>query len=607
MYAKGEELEPRADQTIVHVFNRRVTGFPERTALLDKKGGNWREISWKEFGEKVLHAACGLKALGIGRGERVAIFAENRVEWTYADLAILAIGAVSVPIYATSSAEQVRYILEHSSARAIFINSPEQSEKVRSIRRELPDLLKVICFNEGMGNDHCDLDFLQLMELGREHREKEHLKLADLCRDLKQDDLNAIMYTSGTTGPPKGCMLTHGNIIYVCQSVSMILPVEEDDLILSFLPLAHAMERHGGQFLSIYLGLPTAYSASLDTVRSDLVEVRPTWTRAVPRFFEKAYNRVQVAVQDYSPVKKAIFNWALEVGKASNIYRQDGKPLPAGLAVKYRIADALVYRKIKALMGGRMRFFISGGAPLAKEIIEFFTSLGILVAEAYGLTECTVVCSGNRLEKYRFGTVGYPIPGAEIKIADDGEILIRTPGVLKGYFRDEEATRKAIDEEGWFYSGDIGYFNDEGFLVISDRKKDMIITAGGKNITPQNIENALKTHPLISQVLVYGDNRPYLVALITLDEEALPEQASRFGIDLNETDKPSENPVLLKVLEDYIADKNSEFSRAENIRKFKVLDEDFSQDLGEITPTQKVKRKAITQRYSSIIEALYNG
>lgn len=606
MCVKGEELERQgSDATILHVFDRWVNGFPEKTALLEKRGTAWEKISWREFGEEVLSIACGFKNLGIGKGDRVAIFSENRVEWTFADMAIMAAGAVSVPIYATSSAAQVSYILDHCSAKAVFVNSVEQADKVNSIRQDLPSLNQVIGFNRGMTNHNCDLDFEQLRQMGINYRDANNIKLSDLYKELRSDDLNAIMYTSGTTGPPKGCMLTHGNIIYICRSVSMILPVEKDDLVLSFLPLAHSMERHGGQFLSIYLGLPTAYSASLDTVRDDLAEVRPTWTRAVPRFFEKAYNRVQVTVQGYSPLKKAIFDWALAVGKASNFYRQDAKPLPLGLAIKYRVADILVYRKIKKLMGGRLRFFISGGAPLAREIIEFFSALDILVAEAYGLTECTVVCTANRLEKYRFGTVGYPIPGAEIKLAEDGEILIRTPGVLKGYFRNDEATKAVIDDEGWFYSGDIGYFTDEDYLVISDRKKDLIITAGGKNITPQNIENALKTHPLISQVLVHGDNRPYLVALITLDDEALPEQASRYGIDLSQTEKPSQNPVLLKVISDFIAEKNLNFSRAENIRKFKVLDEDFSQDMGEITPTQKVKRKAITERYGDLLAALY--
>jgi long-chain acyl-CoA synthetase len=496
MYYKGEEIEQPENDTIVHVFARWATDFPETTALIEKRGESWHKISWREYGEKVLNIACGLQALGIEKGDRVAIFSENRVEWTYADMGILAAGAVSVPIYATSAAEQVLYILNHSSSKVIFVNSKEQLEKVNSILPQMPDLEKVISFIYYSGEDIFDLSFEEFLDLGRKYQRTNALTYNDLCSSLSLEDINAIMYTSGTTGPPKGCLLSHGNIIYICQSVSYLLPLDKDDLVLSFLPLAHSMERHGGQFLSIYFRLPTAYSASLDSVRTDLIEVQPTWSRAVPRFFEKAYNRVQAAVQDYSPVKKKIFNWALKVGKESNIYRQDGKKLPLLYGFRYKIADRLVYRKIKKLMGGRMRFFISGGAPLAREIIEFFSSLGLLIAEGYGLTECTVVCSINRLDHYRFGTVGLPIPGAEIKIAADGEILIRSPGVLKGYYKDEAATREAIDAEGWFYSGDIGYFNEEGFLVISDRKKDMIITAGGKNITPQNLENALKTHPL---------------------------------------------------------------------------------------------------------------
>lgn len=605
MYLKGEVLDQHTPETIVHIFERWVREYPDQVALMEKRKGTWHNINWREFGEKVTAVACGLNSLGIGKGDRVAIFSENRVEWTFADMGILALGAVSVPIYATSSAEQARYILDHSEAKVVFVNSSEQAEKVFAARQKLPGLLKMIGFEPEAAQNKCDLDLEQLLQLGREYRSVKEVDLAGFCRDLSLDDLNAIMYTSGTTGPPKGCLLTHGNIMYICQSISHIIPLEKNDVVLSFLPLAHSMERHGGQFLSIYFRLPTAYSSSLDTVRDDLLEVRPNLSRAVPRFFEKAYNRVQVAVQGYSPTKKAIFNWALEVGKESNKYRQDARSLPFGLSLKYALADSLVYKKIKKLMGGRLRFFISGGAPLAREIIEFFSALGVLVAEGYGLTECTVVCSINRLDKYRFGTVGLPIPGAEIKLADDGEILIRTPGVFKGYYRDEEATSAALDSEGWLHSGDIGYIDEEGFIVISDRKKDLIITAGGKNITPQNIENALKTHPLVSQVMVYGDRKPYLVALITLDEESLPEQAPRFGIDLNRSTALSQNPAIRKVLEEFIAEKNREFSRAESVRKFVVLDEDFSLDLGEVTPTQKVKRNIITKRYMQVLEDLY--
>ncbi len=602
MRETAEGFRLKDEGTIVHLFHKWVVTRPRRTALLEKRDQQWKPISWRQFGDRVAEIAFGLKALGIGKGDRVAIFSENRVEWTFCDMAILAVGAVTVPIYATSAAEQVRYILAHSGSRVVFVNTAEGAAKVAQVRQELPDLEKVVTISAGAAQGESDLTLADLCRLGRESKRGE---FADLFAGLTVDDLSSIMYTSGTTGPPKGCMLTHGNIIYICQSVSQILPLKKNDLVLSFLPLAHAMERNGGQFISIYFGLPTAYATSLETVPEDLRAVRPTFSRAVPRFFEKAYNRVQLTVAGYSPRRRAVFAWALEAGKQYQKYKQAGRSIPPGLVLKRALANLLVYRKIKKMMGGRLRFFVSGGAPLSREIIEFFTALGILVAEGYGLTETTVLASINRMDDYRFGTVGRPIPGAEIKIAPDGEILIRHPGVMLGYYRDEQATREVLDEEGWFYSGDIGFFDEVGYLVISDRKKDLIITAGGKNVTPQNLENALKTHPLISQVAVYGDRRPYLVALITLDEEALLDQAPRYGITLNPNEPYSKNKDIIRVLSNFIEEQNSYFSRAERIKKFAVLDSDFSQELGEITPTQKVKRAAIYQRYRDLLEALY--
>lgn len=591
--------------TIIDAVNRWILTRPQKTAFLEKRGDRWASIPWAELGERVLDIAAGLKALGLVKSDRIALFSENRVEWTYADLAILALGAVSVPIYATSSAEQIHYIMNHCGAKAIFVNTAAMADSVNRVRDKLPELTRVIIISPEAEKRGWDLSLEELCTLGRVERERTSLSLRELCDRLDSEDLATIMYTSGTTGPPKGCMLTHKNIMYICQSISCILPLKKNDLVLSFLPLAHAMERNGGQFISLYFGLPTAYATSLDTVAEDLRAVRPTFSRAVPRFFEKAYNRLQVTLAGYSPRKQAIFNWALETGKKYQALKQEGRSLPPGLRLNRILANLLVYRKIKKVMGGRIRFFVSGGAPLSRDIIEFFSALGVLVAEGYGLTETTVIASINRFTDYRFGTVGRPIPGAAIKIAPDGEILIRHDGVFKGYYHNDEATREVIDEDGWFHSGDIGFFDEAGFLVISDRKKDLIITAGGKNITPQNLENSLKTHPLISQAMVYGDRRPYLVALVTIDEDSLAEQAPRFGITLQPGMPHSMNSDIRRVLEEFINENNSAFSRAEMIKKFAVLDEDFRQELDEITPTQKVKRRQITGRYMDLIEKLY--
>lgn len=599
------EFVRKHEGTIIDVFNKWVTRSFTRTALLEKKGNDWTKVTWREFGNHVADIAYGLQALGIEKGDTVAIFSENRVEWTYTDLAVLSLGAVSVPIYASSSAEQVRYILDHSGARVIFVNTVEMSEKVAQVREQLPRLEKVVIFAPAQDGKGYDLTLEELYRLGTDRREELDGSLKKLCGNVTPDDLATIMYTAGTTGPPKGCMITHDNILYICQSIAHIGSLRKDDLVLSFLPLAHAMERNGGQFVSIYFGLTTAYSPDMQAVPGDLRAVRPTFSRAVPHFFEKMYNRFQAEMNTYSPARRARFKRALETGKIYQQLKQEGKPVPAGLRVRRALANLMVYRKVKRLMGGRMRAFITGAAPLAKVIIEFFSAMGVLILEGYGMTESTVLVSVNYENHYRFGTVGLPIPGAEVKTAPDGEILIRHDGVMKGYYRDEESTREIIDDEGWLHSGDIGYFDDDGFLVITDRKKDLIITAGGKNIAPQNIENVLKTHPLISQVMVYGDRKPYLVALITLDEKTLPEQAERFGIKLDPGTPHSQNMEIRSVIENFITEKNWAFARSEMIKKFAILDEDFSQDTGEITPTQRVKRNIITGRYMEQIEQLY--
>lgn len=601
----SENFTRKKEGTIINQFNKWVNNSFTRTALLEKRDDHWEKVTWREFGNRVADIAYGLQVLGIEKGDKVAIFSENRVEWTYADLAVLACGAVSVPIYASSSAEQVFYILEHSGARLIFVNSEEMAAKVAGVRKKLPRLENVVIFSPAPAGDGYDLALDELYRLGRERREESEGSLEHLSANVTPEDLATIMYTAGTTGPPKGCMITHDNIIYTCQSIAHLGSLRKSDTVLSFLPLAHAMERNGGQFVGIYFGQTTAYSPRMQSVPEDLKAVRPTFSRAVPHFFEKMYDQFQAEMNTYSKAKRARYNRALETGIKYQQLKQDGKPIPAGLRLKRVMANLVVYRKVKRRMGGRMRAFITGAAPLARHIIEFFSAMGVLILEGYGMTEATVLASINHQDCYRFGTVGLPVPGSEIKIAGDGEILIRHDGVMKGYYRDEEATREIIDEEGWLHSGDIGYFDDAGFLVITDRKKDLIITAGGKNIAPQNIENVLKTHPLISQAMVYGDRKPYLVALITLDEKALPEQARRFGIKLDPKIPHSRNMDIRSVIENFVVEKNWAFARSEMIKKFAILDEDFSQDTGEITPTQRVKRNIITSRYMDQIENLY--
>ena len=598
-------LLDREKGTIVHVFNRWVKNDPGRIALKEKRDGSWVDIHWGEFGDRVEKIAFALKALNIEKGDKVVIFSENRVEWTYADMAILATGAVTVPLYASSSADQTRYIVNHSEARIIFVNSKEQAAKVTEVRGEIPSLEKMIIFNADEKDDSCDYTLEEFYELGGQEKAKRSESLDDLVKEVSLDDISTIMYTSGTTSRPKGCILGHDNIMFVCQSIAHILPFRDDDLIFSFLPLAHALERHGGQFISIYMGLPTAYGQGNETVAEDMREVKPTITRVVPRFFEKTFNEVQANVQKQSTVRKDIFDWALKIGKRHINHIQKKKKIPASLVLQKKMADTLVYSKVKSRMGGRLRFIICGGAPLAKKMAEFFASLDILIMEGYGLTECTVVASINREDDFHFGTVGIPIPGCEIKIASDGEIMIRHGGVFRGYYKDEEATKAVLDEDGWLYTGDIGYLDKNNCIVITDRKKDLIITAGGKNITPQFIENKLSAHPLVSNVMVYGDQKPYLVALITIDEKELKEQADHFDIKLSEKVSISEHEGIYREVRDYVDELNVKLSPPEQIRKFRILDSDFLQEKGEITPNMKVKRNIVRKRYKDLIEGMY--
>ncbi|MGH3129842.1 MAG: AMP-dependent synthetase/ligase [Gaiellaceae bacterium] len=574
----GDRLDGR--RTIAALWRRAVAQPRPNPAYLVQTEEGWSEVSWEEAARRVEELAHGLLDLGIRKGDAVAILASTRLEWALLDFALALIGAVGSPIYANSSPKDCRYILEHSEAVAVVVEDEEQRAKIEEVRGETPRLEHVLSF--------ADLDGLAAR--GREHAARHPDAVDEAAAAIDEEEIFTYIYTSGTTGPPKACMIRHRNYYEMVAIVDRLEDfVREDDLMLLYLPLAHNFGR------LMHLGGPyVGYTIALlpDPLRTAeaLLEVRPTVLPSVPRVFEKVHTAMISQFESATGVKRRLVDWSLGVGRQASPYKQQGLPLPRGLALRHALADRLVFSKVKAKLGGRLRGGISGGAPLAQEISEFFHALDILILEGYGLTECTSATSVNCRGAVRFGTVGRPLPGFEVAIADDGEVLIRSETVFAGYFKDEEATREVLDEDGWLRSGDVGELDEDGFLRITDRKKDIIVTAGGKNVAPQNLENALKSSSLVSQALVVGDRRRYVAALITLEEA--------------EAAKLTEEQRLARV-QAIVDDVNRELSRFEQIKRFAILPRDFSAEHGEITPTLKLKRRVCQEHFAEEIEALY--
>jgi long-chain acyl-CoA synthetase len=559
-------------RTIARLWQDAVARRPDEQAYLVQDEGVWHPITWAEAGRIVDELAHGLLALGVRRGDAFAILASTRVEWVLFDFALALVGGVTAPIYMNSSARDAAYVVEHSEAVGALCEDDEQRRKL-----------------DGLGLEHAltfaDLDALRAR--GRDHARAEPDAVERVAAQIGEDDLYTYIYTSGTTGPPKACMIRHRNYHAMVDKVDDVDDFTiEGDVMLLFLPLAHNFGRCmalGGA----RRGYTIAFCPDPYAVAEAMPVVRPTVFPSVPRVYEKIHAGVTQKFAEEGGVKHALIEWALRVGRRASELRQGGRELPRGLALQHRLADRLVYSKVKQRLGGRLRIGISGGAPLAKEIIEFFHALDILILEGYGLTECTTAATVNRPGRFRFGTVGPALPGVELRIADDGEVLIKTDTIFAGYFKDEGATREVLPGDGWLRSGDLGHLDDDGFLTITDRKKDILVTAGGKNIAPQNLENALKMHPLISQALVVGDKRPYVAALITLSDDADPETA-RFEV------------------ERAVEEVNGQLSRFEQIKRYAVLPRDFSADEGEVTPTLKLKRRVCQQHFAAEIEALYS-
>ncbi len=592
--------------TINTMLQDTLNQYGSKAALSSKIDEAYQDISYTELGDCVKDFCLGLISLGIQKGERVALLSENCPEWAIGDLAILATGGIAVPMFPTLTPVQVEYIVRDSGAKIICVSNQRQLQKVNAFKGNVPNLERVVCFDSIAEKTDEILTFAQVCDLGKkvENGDSVYQKSRDA---VEPDDLATIIYTSGTTGNPKGAMLTHNNFMSNARVCVEILGITHTDVFLSFLPLAHVFERMAGQYLPLCCGATVAYVESPFTVSKNMKEVRPTVMAGVPRLYEMMHERIIRSVREGSPLNQKIFHWSIGVGeKVSRAVQQKKKPsLLTG--IQFSLANKLVFKKLQRATGGRLRFFVSGGATLPKSIAEFFHAAGILILEGYGLTETSPVISVNRPEQWKFGTVGPPIPGVEVKIASDGEFLSRGPHIMHGYFNKPEETVEVIDAEGWFHTGDIGVIDADGFLKITDRKKNIIVLSNGKNVAPQPIEGKLTESPYVSQVLLIGDKRKSITALIVLNFEAIREYAREKGIEAPDIATLIETKAIHQLIRSEINRLSVDFADFERVKMFTLLEREFTQEADEMTPTLKLKRRVILEKYKDKIEKMYGG
>jgi len=584
-----------AERTIPRLW-REAAARNSGTAYLVEEADGWREVSWDEAAERVDLLANGLLARGVRKGDAFGLLARNTLEWALLDFALAHVGAVGAAIYANSSPRDAQYVLEHSEAVGVVCEDDAQRQKVETGGATLPSLRHVLTF--------ADLPALE--DEGRAYREAHPEALDEAVAAIDEEDLFTFIYTSGTTGPPKGCMIRHRNY-YAMVTSGDDLPQRPHpgDVMLLYLPLAHNF----GRLMHLagpYQGYTIAFLADPLEVARAIPEVRPSILPSVLRVYEKVHTAVTASFAEATGVKRRLIDWALDVGRRESALRREHRPVPRALALQRLLADRLVFSKVKERLGGRLRLPISGGAPLAPEIAELFDALGVSIIEGYGLTECTTAATTNRSDNYRFGTVGQALPGFELRLADDGELLIRSETVFAGYFKEPEATAEVLDGDGWLRTGDIATIDDDGFVTITDRKKDIIVTAGGKNIAPQNLENDLKTSRFVSQALVVGDRRPYPAALITLDPVEIGKWASEQGLD-GDLSSLSRDPRVVELMSSVVEDVNRDRSRYEQLKRFAILERDFEMERGEVTPTLKLRRGVVLDHFAEAVEGLYDG
>ena len=588
--------------TLPNLLLNTLSIYPKPQFMLVKKGGRYTPISSAEFGETVRHYALGLQALGQGRGDKLIILSENRPEWVMTDFSNLCLGGITVPVYTTLVAEQIKYIINDSDARIVVVSNADQWRKLEAIRSELPQVKYFVTLESKLPAEGV-LTLAEVLAKGRAVDAAQPGLFESLARAVQPGDEASIIYTSGTTGLPKGVILTHANFVSNIVSVSNVIEFSIKDTVLSFLPLSHVLERMV-TFTYIYKGCTIAYAESIETVGENLIEVRPQIMVSAPRVFEKIYAKVMDTVLASSPLRRKIFFWGIKVGKAYGAKKLAGRTPGGWLSFRHGVAHKLVYSKIIEKTGGRVRFFVSGGAPLSRDIAEFFYSIGLIILEGYGLTETSPCVAVNTFEIMRFGSVGPILPGVEVKIAADGEILVRGPNVMKGYYKRPAETAEAI-ENGWFKTGDIGVLDADGLLTITDRKKDLIITAGGKNVAPQPIENILKTNPYIGTAVVIGDRRRFISALIVPNFEKLEDYARFCKIPFADRAELVRSEPIVNFVKSEIDRATPHLAQYERIKKIVLLERDFEIAEGEMTPSLKVRRSIVEAKYKTVIDGLY--
>lgn len=596
-------------KSVPNMLKMNAEKHPDKPALGYKKDGKYTTITYKQYYENVLMCARGLKKLGIKKGDFVAILSENRVGWVIADIGILSLGAITCPIYPTNTPEQIKYVINHSESKVVFVSTKSQYEKLLEIKNEIPTVNYVVSFEKFLGDKTLPLlTFNQLLETSLPLTKEDREILENDINQVLEDDILTCIYTSGTTGIPKGVLLTHKNILWDAYlGIKKVEVLDDKETLLSFLPLSHSLERTIGYYLPIMNGNTIYFAESVEKVPENLMEVKPTVVISVPRLFEKIYSRIFETVHNMPPFKKRLFHYALKTA-SEYIEKKYERKEPLGFTgLKYKFFDKLVYKKLRERVGGRLKFFVSGGAPLDKNINKFFWSVGIRILEGYGLTETSPAVCINNYRLIKFGSVGTAFEYTQFKTDLDGELLIKGPMVMKGYYKNLEATEEVLDKEGWFRTGDIAKIDDEGFIFIVDRKKELIITAGGKNIAPQPIENTIKLDKYVSQAFVYGDKKPYLVVLITPNVERLIDFAKEENIQYLDLEQLVTDKKVIKLFQERIKEINSKLAKYETIKNFAILPRDFSIETGELTPTLKLKRKVIYEKYKDKIEKLYEN
>lgn len=595
-------------ETVPQVFKRTVREYGDRVAMRKKELGIWHDITWNKYYRLAKHVGSALISIGLQKGDCVSIIGDNCPEWVIIDMGVQCAGGVAVGVYSTNAWQQVEYVIQNSESKFFFVENEEQLDKWLHFRDQVPFLKRIIVWDlKGLRNfkDPIVMTYDDLLEMGLGIVERDPNLFEDCMEKVTPEDLSVLIYTSGTTGPPKAAMLTHRNITWTGRAIARENPIYDTDEVMSFLPLCHIFERLFSVFGHIIHGYTVNFTESLDTVTDNMREISPTVGYAVPRIWEKYLSAVYIRISDATWFKKLVFSTALKIGQRRATLKMNFKPVPFYVEALYQLVYLAVFRKLKEKLGfDRLRIAYSGAAPISPDVLHFFQSIGVNLIEGYGQTEATGVTCVSRAGKVKIGTVGPPLTGTEVRIAEDGEILVRSPSVFKGYYKDPKATNEAL-RDGWLYSGDIGELDEDGYLKITDRKKDIIVTAGGKNIAPQNIENRLKFGPYINDAVVIGDKRSFITCLIMIDEENVVKYAQDNKIQFSTYKDLAQNPEIIKLIQAAVDRVNETLSSVERVKKFTILPKRLYEEDGEVTPTMKVKRRYVNKAFSDLIEAMY--